>query len=119
MSRELFDVNVPKPLARLLIRHDVELAEQRGWRDLTNGALLAAAETAGFEVLLTADRRLRYQQNLIGRRIGIVVMSTNAWPVIRDNIAPVIEAVDAAAPSSYREIALPRPALNRRPPPDR
>ncbi len=118
MSRVLFDVNVPRPLARLLTRHTVEFADQRGWRELTNGDLLAAAERDGFDVMLTADTNLRYQQNLAGCRIAIVALSTNAWPVIRDNAAPVVNAVDAAAPASYREVTFARAPLNRRPAPE-
>ncbi len=116
-SRVLFDVNVPRPASRFLTRHDVEFADQRGWRALTNGELLAAAEREGFDVLLTADTNLRYQQNLVARRIGIVALSTNAWPVIRDNPDPVIDAVDAATPGSYQDVQFMRLPKRRRPGP--
>ena len=115
--RVLFDVNVPRPTSRFLTRHEVEFADQRGWRALTNGDLLAAAEREGFDVLLTADTNLRYQQNLAARRIGIVSLSTNAWPVIRDNPDPVIDAVDAATPGSYQDVHFMRPPKRRRPGP--
>ncbi len=115
VSRVLFDVNVPRPAARLLTRHTVEFADQRGWRELTNGDLLANAERDGFDVMLTADTNLRYQQNLAGRRIAIVSLSTNAWPVIRDNAEPVVAAVDSARPGSYQDVTLTRPPLLRRP----
>ncbi len=94
VPRILFDVNVPRPASRLLTRHTVEFSDQRGWRELKNGDLLAAAERDGFDVFLTADTNLRYQQNLAGWRIAIVALSTNAWPVIRNNAAIVVEAVD-------------------------
>jgi hypothetical protein len=74
-----------------LAGHNVELADQLGWRDLTNGELLSAAEQAGFDLLLTADINLRYQQNLSGRRIAIVALSTNAWPIVRDHAAQMID----------------------------
>jgi len=115
VSRILFDVNVPRPLARLLTSHNIELADQLGWRELTNGDLLTAAEQAGFDVMLTADTNLRYQQNLSGRRIAIVAPSNNAWPIIRDNAKQIVEALDAATPGSYTEVTLPRSPLNRRP----
>ena len=117
VSRVLFDVNVPRPVSRLLIGHAVEFADQRGWRELTNGDLLAAAERDGFDVMLTADTNLRYQQNLASRRIAIVALSTNAWPVIRDNPDLVMRAVDAASPGSYLDVRLARPPLRRRPAP--
>jgi len=112
VSRILFDVNVPRPLARLLPRHEVELADHLGWRELTNGELLSAAEQAGFDLMVTADTNLRYQQNLSGRRISIVVLSTNAWPIVRDHAEKISAVVDAAIPGSYTEVSLPRSALN-------
>ena len=114
VSRVLFDVNVPRPAARLLTRHAVEFADQRGWRELANGDLLEAAEGEGFDVMLTADTNLCYQQNLTERRIAIVSLSTNAWPVIRDDPASMVEAVDAATSGSYREVQFAPPPLKRR-----
>jgi len=75
----LFDVNVPRPVPRFLTGHTVAFADKRGWRELSNGDLLAAAESAGFDVLLTTDLNLRYQQNLTARRIAIVALTTNHW----------------------------------------
>jgi hypothetical protein len=115
--RLLFDHNVPAPLRRLIPGHDIIFADERGWGELTNGDLLAAAEAAGLDVLLTADRNLRYQQNLTGRRIGLIVLSTNYWPVIRDNVPHILAAVEQAGRERYLEVDLPRPTLLRRPPP--
>ena len=111
--RVLFDVNVPRPASRLLTQHSVEFADQRGWRELTNGDLLEAAERAGFDVLLTADTNLRYQQNLQARRIGIVALSTNAWPVIRGDPGRLAAAVDAASIGSYQQVVFDRPPRQR------
>jgi hypothetical protein len=58
VPRILFDVNVPRPAARFLTGHTVEFADRRGWRELTNGALLAAAEQDGFDVLVTTPSSL-------------------------------------------------------------
>ena len=60
----LFDHGTPKGLARALSGHTVHTAQAKGWDTLSNGALLTAAEEAGFELLVTTDRRIRYQQNL-------------------------------------------------------
>ena len=76
---------------------------------LDNGDLLAAAERAGFEIMLTADRRIRYQQNLAGRRLALVVLSSPAWPIVQNHIPAIKAAVDAATPVSYQELDLPRP----------
>jgi len=71
----LFDNGTPRTLARYLIdHHTVTEARARGWQELGNGELLAEAETAGFEVLVTTDKNIRYQQNLTGRKIAIVVL---------------------------------------------
>jgi hypothetical protein len=79
----LFDHVTPRGIARFLPGHPVTKAKERGWDTLTNGDLLAAAERAGFDVLLTADKNMRYQQNLTGRRIALVVLSTPQWPLVR------------------------------------
>lgn len=71
---------------------------------LQNGALIAAAEAEGFEVLVTTDKNLKYQQNLAGRRLAIVVLSTTSWPRIRTNTAKVLEAVRSALPGSFVEV---------------
>ena len=75
---------------------------------MTNGDLLAEAEREGFDVLLTADQNMRYQQNLKGRKIAIVVLSTPQWPVVRLHAAEIAAAVNAAKPGSYFEVILPR-----------
>ncbi len=59
------------------------------WAMLENGDLLSAAEDAGFDVMLTADKNISYQQNLAGRRLALVVLSTNDWNLIQLNIQPL------------------------------
>ena len=85
--------------------HAVRTTDDEGWSALANGDLLAAAERAGFDVLVTGDRNLTYQQNLSGRRLSLVVLSTPAWPVVRANLPRVIAAVERAAPGSYEVTA--------------
>jgi hypothetical protein len=76
----LFDQGTPVPLRRQLQEHSVDTAYERGWSHLTNGALLAAAEAAGYELLITTDRNLKYQQNLAGRSLAILVLLSASWP---------------------------------------
>lgn len=85
---------------------------------LENGALLAAAEQAGFDALVTVDKRIRHQQNLAGRRIGIVVLPTQNMTVLREGLAVLRAAFVRAGQGTYEEFELPRPALVRRPPPE-
>ena len=102
----LFDHVTPSGIARLLPGHSVTRAKELGWDTPANGDLLAEAERAGFDVLLTADKSMRYQQNLRGRRIALVVLSTPQWPVLRLHSEKIAAAVTAATPGSYIEVDL-------------
>jgi hypothetical protein len=103
----LFDQGTPAPLRKALSGHRVETAFERGWSHLQNGQLLASAESAGFEVFVTTDRNLKYQQNLLHRRLAIVVLLSTSWPRIQRALPQVVAAVAAAAPGSYQEVAFP------------
>jgi hypothetical protein len=81
-----FDQGTPVPLRRHLQPHTVETAAELGWSELGNGELIAAAEEAGFDLMITTDQNLRYQQNLAERRIGIVVLMTTSWPRIQRQV---------------------------------
>jgi len=80
--RILFDHGTPAPLRRALTGHTVSTAYEMDWTELDNGALLKAAET-DFEALITTDQNLRYQQNVTGQRLAILVLPTTSWPKIR------------------------------------
>ena len=82
-------------------------AAQQGWATLSNGDLLKVAEEAGFGVLLTTDKNIRYQQNLAGRKIAIVVLGQQQWPRLRLHVQRVIEAIQAATPGSFAEVEIP------------
>jgi predicted nuclease of predicted toxin-antitoxin system len=105
--RVLFDQATPVPLRSFLQRHIVRTAAQERWDRLQNGELLNAAEAAGFDVLLTTDKNLRYQQNLTGRTLAIVVLGQGRWGLIRRHVAAVVAAVNAATPGSYAEVEIP------------
>ena len=77
------DANTPAPLARFLRGHEVVRADELGWQRLENGALLGAAEQAGFDLLLTCDQNVRYQQNLATRKLALLIPSSNHWPTLR------------------------------------
>lgn len=103
----IFDQATPVPIRPYLKPHIVRTAAQQGWDKLKNGDLLDASEEAGFELLLTTDKNMRYQQNLEGRRIAIVVLGQQQWPQLRPHIQRVIEAVNGATPGSYHEVQIP------------
>jgi len=103
----IFDQATPVPIRLYLEGHSVRTAAQEGWDKLKNGDLLSAAEEAGFDLLVTTDKNMRYQQNLAGRKIAIVVLGQQQWPRLRLHIERVIEAVNAATPGSFAEVAIP------------
>jgi hypothetical protein len=103
----LLDNNVPRGLARALAGHVVTEARERGWATLKNGELLRVAEEAGFDVLLTADKGIRYQQNLEGRKIALVVLAQLRWGLVRGMLTEIAAAVNAATPGSLSEVDIP------------
>ena len=103
----LFHHSTPAPLRYALKAHTVVEAVERGWETLANGALLQEAEAAGFEVFITADKNIRYQQNLMRRRIAILVLENAQWPILRKHVGRVVAAVNAATPGSYTEVQVP------------
>jgi hypothetical protein len=105
--RILFDHGTPSGIARSLASHEITEAIERGWERISNGELLTKAEAAGFELLITTDKNIRYQQNLKGRKIGIVVLGNSAWRMARQHVDRIIAAVNAATPGSYAEVEIP------------
>jgi predicted nuclease of predicted toxin-antitoxin system len=101
--RILFDQGVPVPLRRYLTGHDIATAYERGWSNLSNGDLIQVAE-AEFGLLITTDQNLRYQQNLAGRKIAILVLPTTRWPEIEKNADKVLLVVNAMSAGEFREL---------------
>lgn len=98
----VLDESVPQKL-RLLIdaRHTVVTTWYQGWSGHKNGALLSAAEAGGYELFITADQELTYQQNMAHRRIALVVLSTNNWRLVKTHIAEITAAIDKSVPGSF------------------
>src|SRR5271165_2374836 len=105
--RILFDHGTPSGIAAALSAHEVTEAIERGWDRISNGELLKLAEDAGFDVLLTTDKRIRYQQNLTGRKIAIVVLGNSTWRIVRLYLDPIASVVADAKPGSYAEVDIP------------
>lgn len=108
--RILFDKNVPYPLRTYLATHEVRTAAELGWDRLVNGELLNAAEAHGFAVMITADQSLEHQQNLKGRKLALVVLSTNRIGVLEKHPEKLVAAVDAVKQGSYRFVKYELPA---------
>lgn len=102
----LFDQGVPLPLLRYLAEHDVSTAYRQGWSTLSNGDLLKRAEDAGYQLFMTTDQNLSYQQNLLDRRIAIVVLLSTSWPKIHLRIAEIADVVNAITSNEYIEVSI-------------
>jgi hypothetical protein len=102
----LFDQGTPAPLRQSFVEHIVATVHELGWSDLANGLLLDAAENAGYQLLITTDQNLRYQQNFTHRRIAILVLMSTSWPRIRLRLDAIQTAVDAIAAGDYRELPI-------------
>jgi hypothetical protein len=103
----LFDNGTPKPIAACLGGHEVTFARQIGWHALENGELIQRAEDDGYDVLLSTDKNIQYQQNLIGRKIALVVLGNSQWPVVQLYLERIVTAVDVSEPGSYTEVEIP------------
>jgi len=99
----LFDQGAPAPLQKTLTPHRVSTAFEIGWAEMENGDLLAAAENM-FDAFITTDKNLRYQQNLSGRRLAILVLPTTSWPEIQKHLGLVSEAVNALRAGDFIEL---------------
>jgi hypothetical protein len=103
----LFDHGTPRGIAQALRGHTVKEAKSEGWDTLSNGELLKAAEEAGFDVLLTTDTNLPYQQNLEGRKLAIVILSKNRWTLVRPVMQQIVNPVSSAKPGTFTTVNIP------------
>ena len=102
----LLDECVPWPMHRLLLEHSVTSVQAQGWSGVRNSELLHRAE-AEFDLFITSDQNIRYQQNLAGQRIAILELSTNDLRRIQAAAALIEEAVDNISPSQLRQLSIP------------
>ena len=102
----LLDECVPWPMHKLLVGHTCTTAQKRGWHALKNGELIQKAETE-FDLFITCDQNIRYQQNLQGRRIAILELSSNDLRRIMMSGELLHQAVATIQPGEYRELCIP------------
>jgi len=104
--RILLDECVPWPIHRLLAGHECSTAQQQGWGGIKNGELLQLAE-GKFDLFITSDQNLRYQQNLAGRQIAILELSTNKLRRIEAEADLMRAAVTSIKPAEFRRLEIP------------
>lgn len=105
-QRILFDQGVPVPLKRYLKDFNIETLYGLGWSSLENGELLAKAQVEGYDIFLTTDKNLKYQQNISERTVAIVVLPTPRWPILLKHIDEILAAISSVTENEYVEIKL-------------
>jgi len=100
----LLDENLDHRLRRNLGSHEVFTASYMGWNGLKNGKLLQAAEDSDLEILVTGDQTLSHEQNLSGRRLALVVLSSVEWRILKDHLPRIMTAIDNAVPGSFQAV---------------
>jgi hypothetical protein len=104
--RILLDQGTPVPLRKELVGHEVATAFELGWAKMSNGELLRQAETQ-FDLFITTDKNLSYQQNLAGRRLAILVLPTTSWPQLKPSRQQIAQTALTMKPGSYHNFRLP------------
>jgi predicted nuclease of predicted toxin-antitoxin system len=104
MKRVLLDHCVPRTVRQALANCEVKTTHEMGWNELKNGELLRVAEAERFDVLVTADKNLRHQQNLAKTRMAIGSLPTNTLQLLLPLFPVIAAAVNRAAPTSFEEI---------------
>lgn len=113
--RILFDHNVPVGVRSFLKEHTVHTIAEMKWPpQMENGELLKAAEAANFDVLVTSDQNIRYQHNPRNRKLALIVLGSNIWPIVREYADEIAAEVKAAEPGACKFIEMPLPAKPRR-----
>ncbi len=113
--RILFDKNVPVGVRTFLSGHEVHTFIDMQWHlQLENGALLDAAEAANFDLMVTADQNIEYQQNLVGRKLALVVLGSNIWPIVRQHRPLIAAHVNASTPGSFDFLEMRLPPKRRK-----
>jgi hypothetical protein len=113
----VLDEHVPQGVRNQLPGHEVASVQELGWSGIVNGKLLALADEAAFDVFITGDLNIRYQNDLAARRIAIIAISTTHWPRVRASLPALRDAVESASQGTYRSVHLPQSPHRRRPSP--
>ncbi len=114
MSRILLDEGVPRNLAKALREYGIDATSfPSGWKQLSNGALLNEIEQNGFQVLITNDKNMSYQQNLSRRSLSVLALPTNRYPDVLDLVPLILEALRMIKPQQFLELPGGRPSTDR------
>jgi len=120
----LFDHCTPHGLRDHLPEHEVRTAKDEGLHRIKNGELIRSAVDRGFEVLITADKRMRKQEVISGLPLRVVVLTRPDWPAVKSQVGRIQRAVREAKPGRFTTVTTnpgggpppARPQLGRPPP---
>lgn len=113
MLRILFDKNVPYIMRARLVGYYVRTADDEGCERISNGELIRCAEEAGYQIIVTCDQSIQYQQNMTRRKISMIVLGSNVWPAVEPKI-PIAAALKRVSPGSFEFIEIAPPPKRRR-----
>jgi hypothetical protein len=102
----LFDQGTPVPLRAHLVSHTVDTVYELGWAGLGNSELLQAAEEADYDLLVTTDQNLKYQQNLSVRKLAVLVLLSTSWPRMRAHVQAISQLIETMQIGDYKELDL-------------
>ena len=102
----LFDQGTPVPLRKYLEGHSVDTAFERGWSAIQNTHLLKMAEQNGYDLLVTTDQNMKYQQNLRSRKLAILVLATTSWRRLSPHAKSIGEAINGMQTGEYKEFVI-------------
>jgi hypothetical protein len=102
----LFDQGVPVPLRKQLSEYQIDTAFERGWSQLENGELLAEAEREGYELLVSTDQNLKFQQNLAVRSLAVLVLLSTSWPRIKSKVDEIRTKIAGMKSGDYDEVSI-------------
>lgn len=102
----LFDQGTPVPLRAKLLGHEVDTAYEKGWANIQNGELLKMAENAGYALLVSTDQNMKYQQNLEGRKMAILILLTTSWPRLKLQSDRILQTINRMTLGEYQEFSI-------------
>ena len=105
--RVLLNEQLPRQLSAELSDHEVRTVQQQRWAELGNGELLRQAEDSGFEVFLTADQNIQFQQNLARSRLQVIVLvaPSNALEDLSPLVPAILRTMPDVRPGEVRRVS--------------
>lgn len=99
----ILDENIPKALKRYLSSYEVTTVQEQGWAGIKNGELIARIDDI-YDVFITSDKNLRYQQNLVNRNIAIIELPTNRLKLLQRMTDKILDAIANSTSKTYIQL---------------